>query len=219
MRRYGPFTILCIAVLAFLPGLIFSSPANSAAKPAPLQIVRITPTGKDVPTGRQIVFQFDRAVVPVGRMERNASEVPITISPAVDCRWRWLNTSALACQLDERSSLAPATRYEIVVNPGIKSEDGATLAKPLQHHFTTERPRVRHAWFSTWRAPGMPVIRLTFNQPVSRQSVGKHLFMMVHDPNERIGLLVEPDPRDKQTPLFLPLPGEKINLNPGNETT
>ena len=79
MRRYGSLTIVCIAVLVFLPDFIFSPAVNSAANPAPLRIVRITPTGKDVPAGRQIVFQFDRAVVPVGRMERNASEVPITI--------------------------------------------------------------------------------------------------------------------------------------------
>ncbi|MCP4627480.1 MAG: large extracellular alpha-helical protein [bacterium] len=220
MRRYGPFTILCIAVLAFLPGLIFSSPANSAAKPAPLQIVRITPTGKDVPAGRQIVFQFDRAVVPVGRMERNASEVLITISPAADCRWRWLNTSALACQLDETSSLKPATRYRILVNPGIKSEDDATLAKPVQHHFITERPAVRHSWFRTWKAPGVPLIRMTFNQPVSRMSVAEHVFMRVGgQKRRRIKLNVEPDPRDKQAPLFLPVPGEKLALIPSDAGT
>jgi len=39
--------------------------------------------------------------------------------------------------------------------------------------------------------------------------------MMTEDPNEqRIGLKVEPDPDDKQTPLILPLPGEKITLVP-----
>jgi hypothetical protein len=207
MRRMCLLLSAYLTTLLILFNIVILDAVNSDAGAPALEIIRITPAGVDVPTGRQIVFQFSRAVVPVGRMERRAAEIPITISPGLDCRWRWLNASALACQLDERSSLAPATRYEIVVKPGIKSEDGATLAKPLQHHFTTERPRVRHAWFSTWRAPGMPVIRLTFNQPVSRQSVGKHLFMMVHDPNERIGLLVAPDPRDKQTPLFLPLPG------------
>ncbi len=40
------------------------------AAPPPLHITRITPSGMDVPAGRQIVFQFDRPVVPMGRMAR-----------------------------------------------------------------------------------------------------------------------------------------------------
>ncbi|MDH3879596.1 MAG: MG2 domain-containing protein, partial [Desulfobacterales bacterium] len=180
--------------------------------------MRITPAGTDVPPARQIVFEFNRAVVPVGRMERDAAEVPITISPETDCQWRWLNTRVLACELNESAALKPATRYDIVVNPGIKTEDDATLAESLGHSFITERPKVRHAWFRTWKAPGMPFIRLTFNQPVFWKSVEKHVFMMMDGPNEqRIGLHVEPDPDDKQTPSILPLPGEKITLVPDAE--
>jgi len=215
MRRYGAFSIVWLLILLFLASLILTAVASSADQPEALQVVRITPTGRDVPAGRQIVFQFNRAVVPVGRMARNNAEIPITISPGLDCQWRWLNTSALACQLDEKSSLKPATRYEIVVNPGIKSEDGATLAKPVQHDFTTERPAVRHAWFRTWQAPGMPLIQMTFNQPVSRASVAEHTFMIVDgQTTQRVSLKVEPDPADRQTPLFLPVPGEKIILVP-----
>lgn len=220
MRRYGALSIIWLAVLISVPDLILPTIPNSAAEPAALRIVRITPSGKDVPPGRQIVFQFDRAVVPVGRMERSAAEIPITMSPGLDCQWRWLNTSALACQLDEKSSLSPATRYRITMNPGIKSEDGAILAQPVQHDFTTERPRVRHAWFRTWEAPGMPLIRMTFNQPVSRASVAEHVFMVIDDQTkQRIDLKVEPDPHDRQTPLWLPLPGEKLTLIPGTATS
>ena len=176
---------LCLLPMAYLSFvlILFSftilGTANSDAGPALLNIARITPTGADVPPGRQIVFQFNRAVVPVGRMERNASEVNVTISPETDCQWRWLDTRVLACRLDQADALKPATRYDIVVNPGIKAEDGATLTEPVRHSFVTERPGVRHAWFRTWKAPGMPVIRLTFNQAVSGQSVAKHLFMVV----------------------------------------
>ena len=220
MRLYGITKIFRLAVLLFLPGLVFPYAANSTEKVASLKIVRITPNGMDVPPGRQIVFQFDRPVVPVGRMERKAEEIPITISPAVDCRWRWLNTSALACQLAEQSSLRRATRYQIAVNPGITSEDGAILAEPLQHTFTTERPAVRHSWFRNWSAPGMPLIRMTFNQPVSRVSVAENVFMRIGaDQQQRVNLTVEPDPRDRQTPLYLPLPGEKLILIPGGAET
>ena len=61
----------------------------------PLRLLRITPSGEDVPPGREIVFQFDRPVVPLGRMERDPSEIPITITPPLECQWRWLNTVCL----------------------------------------------------------------------------------------------------------------------------
>lgn len=36
-----------------------------------LKISRITPSGADVPAGRQIVFEFNRPVVPLGNMGRS----------------------------------------------------------------------------------------------------------------------------------------------------
>ena len=218
MIRLRAFSPACLMILFTCSVLIFSTGRSFAKDPAALRIVRITPTGQDVPPGRQIVIQFNQAVVPLGRMERRASEISITISPELNCQWRWLNTSALACQLDEKSALAPATRYDIVVNPGIKSEDGATLAKPVSHSFSTERPKVRHAWFKTWQAPGMPLIRMTFNQPVTRESIAEHVFITIATANQaRIRLKVEPDPDDREPPRILPLPGEKLSLLPGNK--
>ena len=217
IRRHCVPMLACLAILFTFAVLIFATGGAFGAEPTALSIVRITPTGRDVPPGRQIVIQFNRAVVPVGRMERRASEIPITISPKLNCQWRWLNTSALACQLDEKSALTPATRYDIVVHPGIMSEDGATLAKPVAHSFITERPKVLHAWFKTWQAPGMPLIRMTFNQPVSLVSVAEHVFITVAaEKQQRVSLKVEPDPDDRQPPFMLPLPGEKLVLVPGD---
>jgi uncharacterized protein YfaS (alpha-2-macroglobulin family) len=216
MRGLCSLPSTCLTTLLILFNFFIPVAVNSDAGPSALKIVRITPAGADVPSERQIVFQFNRAVVPVGRMERDPAEISISISPETDCRWRWLNTRVLACQLDEAAALKPATRYEIVVKPGIESEDGATLAEPVQHSFITERPGVRQAWFRTWKGPGMPVIRLTFNQPVYRASVEKHLFIVVSDPAEqRIGLQVTADPDDKTPPFLVPLQGEKMSLLPG----
>ena len=94
-------TIFCI-IFSFMPGhTLTAEPANSAI---PLEILNITPDGEDVPAGNKIVFQFNKAVVPVGAMDRKASEIPITIEPEVTGRWRWLNTSTLAYILNEGSS-------------------------------------------------------------------------------------------------------------------
>ena len=137
MRQSRVLSTIWLGILFYFGGLVWPTAAIAVDQPPELRVIRITPSGQDVPPGRQLVFQFDRAVVPLGRMERKASEIPVVISPALNCQWRWLNTSALACQLDEKSSLSPATRYRVTLNPGIKSQDGAGLAGPVRH---TDRP-------------------------------------------------------------------------------
>ena len=217
-RTLNLFVLIVLVALfiSFNASAFDSSSVNNSTQK--LKILRITPSGEDVPLGRQIVFQFNRPVVPVGRMDRDASEIPITISPELDCQWRWLNTSALACQLGEKTALTPATRYEISVEPGIQAEDGSTLAELEKHTFITERPKVRHVWFKTWKAPGMPLIRMTFNQPVEKESVKSHVFMTVYkEKSQRMPLQVEPDPDDKETPFILPIPGEKLYFITGSE--
>ncbi|MGI9302485.1 MAG: large extracellular alpha-helical protein, partial [Gammaproteobacteria bacterium] len=173
-------TKVCLAALALLvmyngKAAFDSAQFNEGGKP--LEISRITPDGKDVPAGRQLVFQFNQPVVPVGRMERDADEIPVDISPLLACEWRWLDTSALACQLGDSATMRPATRYRIVVSPGIETEDGRTLGEALTHEFITERPRVQSAWFNTWRGPGTPQINVAFNQLVTPASVERRLYL------------------------------------------
>ena len=156
----------------------------------PLRVSSITPHGDEVPPGRQIVFQFDRNVVPVGRMERTADEIPIVITPALDCEWRWLNTSALACQLGEKDAFRPATRYEITVRPGIETEDGVTLSEPLQRGFETERPRITRTRFRLWRSPGSPRFDVTFNLRVTEASVHEKLYFLTRS-GERVPVVAE----------------------------
>ena len=83
--RFAPWVLLC--------GLGAAQAAHG------LELRRITPAGNDVDAGQQITLSFDRDVVPLGRMERTADEIPVTITPAVPCEWRWLDPKVLACQL------------------------------------------------------------------------------------------------------------------------
>jgi len=166
-------------LLIILLFLSFLSTAGWAAENSPLskelRILRITPQGEDVPAGRQIVIEFNRPVVPVGRMDRSKEQIPATITPLLNCHWRWLNTSALACNLDEENALKPATKYTLVVNPGIKTEDGATLAASYQHSFITERPDIEYANVADWTAPGTPIIYLYTKQPTTKESLRQRL--------------------------------------------
>ena len=53
------------------------------------------------------------------------------------CQWRWLDTSALACQLGDGDELTLATRYTLVDPRGITAEDGATTSGVRRHEFVT----------------------------------------------------------------------------------
>ncbi len=165
---------------------------SSATAATTLQLLRMTPEGSDVPPGRQVVFRFDRPVVSVGRMERRADEVPIRIQPALLCAWRWLNTTSLACQLDEHHAMAPSTQYTVTIEPGLVALDGAVMLKPLTRRFVTQRPSVTYTWFHHWRAPSIPEIVVRFDQPVTAASVGRHLAMVLPD-GKRTPVQVKPE--------------------------
>ena len=218
-KRLGPLALLALAALSGGAGAAFDS-GDFNAGTGPLEILRVTPAGDDVPAGRQIVIQFDRPVVPVGRMARRGDEIPVTVEPALDCEWRWLNTSALACQLGEKASLRPATRYRVLVRPGITAEDGATLEASYVHTFVTLRPALRHVGFKTWRGPGVPVLRGTMSLGVDRTSVESHVSFEVTDTGRAVAARARVDEDGRTLPPALPLPGENAALvaaEPGHQ--
>lgn len=149
-------------------------------------------------------------------MERHADELPLSITPQLNCQWRWINTSALACQLGEKEALKPAHKYQVTINPGIQAEDGATIQNTYHHEFITKRPQVTYSWFDTWRSPGTPVLRITFNQPVFQTSVEQHIFLTTGILKiDRIPIQAEPDPNDRTVPQILEVPGEPYALDFG----
>ena len=170
----------------------------SVAQPRsePLTLLRVTPAGDDVPLSAQIVFEFSRPVVPLGRMERQAEEIPIAVTPALPCTWRWLNTTTLACELGGRTPMARATRYTITVRPGIQTEDGATLAAPVTHTFLTQRPKVTDVRHQTWVSPGTPELLMMFDQPVTSSSITRHVSIHV-SPKKRVAISASEVPQHK----------------------
>lgn len=181
-----------------------------------LNVTRITPSGEDAYAGTQVIIQFNRPVVPIGRMERNDSEIPIDIEPQLNCEWRWLNTSSLACQLDNNNKLKEATQYTVTINPGIRAEDGTTISETFTHQFITQRPQVRYFSFNDWRSPGTPSIRLTFNQSVSKSSVEKHISFTYFKAGSgfiRRTVKVETDLNDRENPDYIVVPGENYILD------
>jgi uncharacterized protein YfaS (alpha-2-macroglobulin family) len=201
-----------IKAIALL-GIGLAAVAQQGAR-APLAITGITPANANVPAGRQIVIQFNRAVVPIGRMERTAAEIPIDITPPLKCQWRWLDTSALACQLGDGEQFTLATRYTLVVKPGITAEDGATTEGERRHEFVTQRPRVSDVGFATWRSPSMPVMRAVFTQSVTASSVREHLYVR-HAGAARIPVDIAADEALRELPRFIRVPGEPLVFDLG----
>ena len=191
-----------VALLALAAPVV---PAH-AAEGAALNVARITPLGLDVPPGRQIVIEFDRPVVPLGRMARQAWELPITIAPALNCHWRWIDRQALACNLDEQDRMVPATRYKIRLAPGVRTMDGATTEGTRVWEFTTQRPGISRVRIETWRHPGVPVLRAVFNQPVTKASVENSVRLVVGNAGTRVQAAADPD--DPTPALYVGVPAK-----------
>jgi hypothetical protein len=208
-NNIGPRSWAALAAIT-VAGILMAQAAwavfDSAALPADfdLKVLRVVPEGDQVPApGRQIVVTFDRPVVALGLMAVDAALSPVTISPSVNCQWHWLDPRSLACELTAAQALAPATRYTVTVAAGITAQNGAKLKDAYRWAFTTERPAVQGYSFATWRSPGTPVVRLVFNQPVSRDSVAANLHF-----GDVAGVVATPDPYDREVFYLLLLPGE-----------
>jgi uncharacterized protein YfaS (alpha-2-macroglobulin family) len=203
-----------IILLGLLAAAFFIVPVHGRAdQPKELKIVRITPEGDDIRPSKQIIIEFNRPVVPIGKMDRMAQELGITVTPALNCQWRWLNTSSLSCNLNDEDAMKPATSYTLAIDPVIAAEDGARIAEIRTHQFITSRPLVENTDFKTWRGPSSPVIRLIFNQPVTKSSVAAHIYIKeISSKSSRYAIAVSPDEDDQELPVFLPVPGEKENV-------
>jgi len=191
-------------------GLILEKAAwgvfDSAAVPTgtSLTIQRVVPEGNQVPSpGRQIVVTFDRPVKTLGDLAVPAGQSPAKVSPAVTCQWHWLDPRSLACELNDKDALVPATRYTVTVAPGLQAQDGSVLEGEYNWSFTTERPAITQYSFKTWRSPGMPEIRLVFNQAVVQETVQSTLHF-----GAQTSVIAKPDPYDREVFYVLPLPGE-----------
>lgn len=153
----------------------YDSAAYTAGQ-STLEVLRITPYGKDVPANnRQIVIKFNQPVVPLGDMRRSSEDIPADIKPNVDCEWLWLDTSSLSCQLKRQDQLKNATQYSITLRPGISTTDGTEMESDFKHSFITQRPKLERVQLLNWLRQHKPIASLYFNQAVTKSSIEKHL--------------------------------------------
>ena len=161
------------AIRTLLVLLVFVFSINSFAE---VKILRITPSGDRVRSQRQINFTFNKAMRPLGNMDVKASALPITIQPKLECKWRWVDTKNLACELDHDNGVKLATEYTIKLKKSMKSHDGESLDKDYSHSFSTQRPEVKYLSLlgvGEWSSPVRPRMRIYHNMKISEESLKK----------------------------------------------
>ncbi|MBO4643321.1 MAG: hypothetical protein J5716_01790 [Alphaproteobacteria bacterium] len=153
---------------------------SAAAAESELSVVRVIPQGKGIKNADKIVFEFNQPVVPLGEMERTADQIPIKIKPALNCQWRWLNQSSLACILGEKDRMKPATAYRITVKPELKALSGAVMREKQKYEIETVRPEINspRSRFVQFVAPERPQWELFFSADTKLKSVKSNVFFM-----------------------------------------
>lgn len=163
-------------ILFFLFSVCFSFQA--AAGDSSLFVRRMVPEGKGIRQADKIVFEFNRPVVALGEMERDPDQIPIDIKPKLNCRWRWLNQSSLACILGEKDRLAAAESYKVKVKPEFKTSDGASMDKGQSFVLETVRPEINvsRTRFMDFITPQRPRWRVVFDTDTQMKSVRSNMF-------------------------------------------
>ena len=134
----------------------------------PLEVLRFQPEG-DVDIAPFLSVTFNQPMVPLGTLDQLAAEdVPATVTPAIEGRWRWIGTRTLRFELipGEIDRLPAATDYVVTIPAGTTSANGAELAEAVTWTFSTPAPQVVSLIGTSESMSVTPVIVATFDQRI-----------------------------------------------------
>lgn len=134
--------LVCIGVMSLSAQTDDDEPDPLDAPPE-LAVVSVLPEDgtRDVAGRAVITIIFNRPVVPLVIVEEmDELPQPLTISPAIEGKGEWLNTSIYT--FTPHVIWSPSTTYTLMVNAGLTAVDGTVLAKDYMWSFTTTDPRV-----------------------------------------------------------------------------
>ncbi|MEZ5411373.1 MAG: alpha-2-macroglobulin family protein [Acidimicrobiales bacterium] len=189
-------------ITAPFPPLSAEPPDPAATATGPLHVLRVQPEG-EVGVAPFLTVTFDQAMVPIGTVDDVASaDVPVTLEPTVEGRWRWIGTRTLRFEVvpgpDANGTpdrLPAATEYTVTVPAGTRSANGGELAEAYRWTFATPAPQV--ASFTDLSAPvGLtPVLVAVFDQQVDPEAVLATVSLTA-DGDERAVRLASPEEID-----------------------
>ena len=160
---------------------VFPPPVDAPPTPdvdvdGPLEVLRVQPEG-EVDVAPFLAITFDEPMVPLATLDQlDEADVPVTMTPAVDGRWRWIGTRTLRFEVrpdpDEAVDRLPAaTEYSVTIPAGTTSANGAVLADDVAFSFATPAARVETLSGVDDSMPLDPVFVATFDQRVDPQAV------------------------------------------------
>lgn len=153
----------------------------------PPRVVLAVPTN-ETQVDTRITVMFDRPMTELTTLDTtDARALPITITPALEGRFKWLGTSAL--QYIPKDRLAFSTEYTVTIPAGMNSIDGGTLEVSKSYTFRT--PRIALVGGLPNRIDGKQPVRLAFNQAVNLDSLREHLSLMQEGAEKEVKLAYE----------------------------
>jgi len=165
--------ILLIIFAIFASGLY----AQASSHDKPLRVSAVYPTGTEVALGDSITIEFNQNMVSFGKSMFTDAAIPIKVEPALECEWNWVKLNTLKCELPFDSRLAPSTRYQITVLPGIVAPRGQSLEQEHVHVFETITPAIRRASLVSWMSPNQPILKVQFNQELTLEQLLGNVYL------------------------------------------
>lgn len=147
---------------------------------APLEVAQVSPQDgvRDLRSDTPVVVTFNRPVVGTACVGsevvagHDCAPLPLRISPESLGRGIWTNSATYRYEL--QSGLAAGQTYQVSLDAGVTSLDGATLAEPLKWSFETAPPRVVEIQPASGQrnVPLTAGVRVVFNTPMDVPATG-----------------------------------------------
>ncbi|MCO5552714.1 hypothetical protein L7F22_006231 [Adiantum nelumboides] len=146
----------------------------------PLAVTRFTPSVPLVEHALSVIsLTFSQPMVAlssISQVEADTVALPISLTPHVDGKWRWLGTQTIQFEAKHRFSFS--TTFMLSVAQSCKSSIGGTLSSPFSHTFSTLPPIIVHWSPSFTSKPLSPLFLLCFNQQISVPSILSHIYIL-----------------------------------------
>ncbi len=165
-----------------------SRDAPDTADKRALEVLRYSPEG-EVALAPDLSVSFSHPMVAVTSQEGAAQNMPVTLSPAAEGKWRWLGTKTL--MFDTKTRFRMATKYTATVPAGTRSATGQVLAKDVSWTFTTPPPKVEQMIPQNQTTTRDAVMFLSFDQEISREAVLETISVTAAGKRLRTRLLTE----------------------------
>ena len=173
----GDFVMRGASLPAPKPGQVlpFPAPQGPASAPVvesgPLSVLRYAPKG-DISYFPNLSLTFSQPMAALGELnEPPRDQLPATLSPEPEGKWRWLGARTLLFEPKKRFPMA--TDYQVSVPAGSKALSGAALAAPLSFSFSTPAPTLTLTYPQPgeYSAPARPLVFLGFDQQIKPEAV------------------------------------------------